>query len=415
MNRNILCIDLKSFYAFAECIDRNLNPFTTPLVVANQKQGNGAITLAVTPYLKNKGIKSRGRLFEIPANTKYIIVTPRMSFYTEKSKEIISIYLDYVSKEDLHVYSVDEAFLDITDYLKLYNKTDIELANEIITAIYKKTKLVTACGIGSNMFLAKSALDNDAKYQKNNVAKWTYEDVPTKLWKIKQLSDMWGIGYRMEKNLNNIGIHNVYELANYDKNILKDKFGVIGEELWDHANGIDEAIIKEKYEIIRSTSFSNSQILFRDYNVIEIKLIIKETLEVLTSRLRNNNKLCLNIGLGISYSKNIGGGFYHTIKLDTYTDDFHILEKYILLLLDKYIENFPIRKISISLNKLSNNNSLQLNLFDNYKNIERNKKILKAVDIVKGKYGKNSILHANSLLKSSTIIERNKKIGGHYS
>ena len=202
MERHIMCIDLKSFYASCECVERNINPFTTPLVVANPNQGKGAITLAITPYLKNKGIKSRTRLYEIPPWIKYEIVKPRMSLYVAKSKEIIGIYLDFVSEEDLHVYSIDECFLDVTHYLKMYNKTDVALAKEILKTITKKTGLTANCGIGPNMLLAKIAMDTEAKKYKDGIAKWTYDDVKTKLWPITPLSKMWSIGKRLEVRLN---------------------------------------------------------------------------------------------------------------------------------------------------------------------------------------------------------------------
>ena len=172
--RNILCIDLKSFFASCECIERGLDPFKTPLVVANKKQGNGAITLAVTPYLKKQGVKSRGRLFEIPSNIEYMIANPRMNLYISKSQEVISIYLDFISEEDLHIYSIDECFLDVTNYLKLYNKTDMELAEEILKSIYEKTGLTATCGIGPNMLLAKISMDIEAKHNFNNIAKDEY-------------------------------------------------------------------------------------------------------------------------------------------------------------------------------------------------------------------------------------------------
>ena len=192
IKRNIMCIDLKSFFASCECIERGLDPFKVPLVVANDKQGNGAITLAITPYLKKQGIASRTRLYDIPNNIKYTIVPPRMKLYIKKSKEVVNIYLDYVSQEDLHIYSIDECFLDVTDYLKLYKKTDYELAEEILKTIYEKTGLTATCGIGPNMLLAKVAMDVEAKKYKNGIAKWTYEDIPTKLWPITPLSKMCG-------------------------------------------------------------------------------------------------------------------------------------------------------------------------------------------------------------------------------
>ncbi len=413
MNRFILCIDLKSFYAFVECLEKKLDPFTTPLVVANKKQGDGAITLAISPFLKSKGVKSRGRLYEIPKNIKYMIAVPRMSLYIKKSSEVISIYLDFVSKSDLHVYSIDEAFLDITDYLKLYNTTSYELAKKIIKTIHKKTGLVATCGIGPNMFLAKVALDTDAKKQKDGIANWSYDDVKTKLWNITPLSNMWGIGKNMEKNLNKSGLFKVGDIANYNPNKLIDLFGVIGNELYNHANGIDESIIKEKSIVKRNISFSNSQILFKDYNETNISLIFKEMIFVLTNRLRNSNKVCKNIHLSIGYSKEYYGGFSHSITLDNPIDDPVIIEEYCNILFDKFYHNLPIRKVGISLGRITKKNSLQLNLFENYNKHLTNITLYKSIDNINHRFGKNAVLPATSLLEDSTILDRNKKIGGH--
>ena len=225
--RNILCIDLKSFFASCECVERNLDPFSVPLVVANPNQGNGAITLAVTPYLKNQGVKGRTRLYEIPKHIKYHIVPPRMSLYIKKSSEVINIYLDYVSKDDMHVYSIDEAFLDVTNYLKMYKMTDYELAQKILNDVETRTGLTATCGIGPNMLLAKVAMDVEAKKYKNGICKWTYDNVKTSLWPITPLSKVWGIGPRMQIKLNALGIYKVQDLATYDKRKLKEKFGIM--------------------------------------------------------------------------------------------------------------------------------------------------------------------------------------------
>lgn len=412
--RNILCIDLKSFFASCECADRGLDPFSYPLVVANKSQGNGAITLAVTPYLKQKGVKSRGRLYEIPKNIKYTIVNPRMSLYLKKSKEVVSIYLDYVSSEDMHIYSIDEVFLDVTNYLKLYKKSDYELAQSILNDVYQKTSLCATCGIGPNLLLAKIAMDVEAKHHKSNIAKWTYEDIPTKLWPITPLSKVWGIGSKMEKRLNDLNIFNMYELAHYPKNKLKAKFGVIGEELWNHANGIDLSKIKDYKNIKVDKSISHSQVLFKDYNGDNIHLIIEEMVDVLLRRLRDTHKLTSGVGLGISYSKNVGGGFYHITKLANATDDEQTILNTIFLLFDKYYENNkPIRKVSIHFSYLSDKKAIQMNIFETMDNINSKEEYNKAIDDIKLRFGKNSLLKATALLEDSTAIERNQKIGGH--
>ena len=412
--RNIMCIDLKSFFASCECIERGLDPFKVPLVVANPKQGNGAITLAVTPFLKAQGVASRSRLYDIPRNIKYTIVPPRMKLYITKSKEVVSIYLDYVSKEDLHVYSIDECFLDVTDYLKLYKKTDYELAEEILNKIQEQTGLTATCGIGPNLLLAKVAMDTEAKKYKNGIAKWNYEDIPTKLWPITPLSKMWGIGKRMEKNLNILNIYTIGELAKYDKNKLKDKFGIMGEELWNHANGIDTSKIADFKVQAKDKSYSHSQFQFKDYNENNIRIIISEMVELLTARLRANNKQTTVIGLGISYSKEINSGFYHTLKLDVPTDSNKELIRYCNIIFDRYYDYLPIRKVSITCGGLTTKTGVQLNLFEEYQDIKQENKMNATIDEIKNKFGKNSLIKASSLLPDSTAIERNSKIGGHH-
>lgn len=411
---HILSIDLKSFFASCECIARHLDPFKVPLVVANPNQGNGAITLAVTPYLKKQGVKSRGRLYEIPSNIKYQIVPPHMSYYIKMSEAVISVYLDYVSKEDLHVYSIDECFLDVTPYLKLYKKTDYELAQEILQEITKRTGLTANAGIGPNILLAKVAMDLEAKLYKDGIAKWSYDDIKTKLWSITPLSKMWGIGPRLEKRLNYLGIKSVGELAQYNPHILKEKFGIIGFEIWQHANGIDLSKISDLSNFQpKDKSYSNSQVLFKDYNGSNIKLIISEMVDLISKRLRQNNKQASVIGLGIGYSKKIGGGFYHVMKLTTPTNNTQEILNICLFIFDHHYNNYPIRKVTVSLGKLSSNNSVQLNLFEDIQQIEKENKKNAIIDQINLKFGKNSILKASSLLADSTIKERNKKIGGH--
>lgn len=413
MKRHILCIDLKCFFASCECISRGLDPFAVPLVVANKKQGKGAITLAVTPYLKKKGIKGRTRLYEIPKGISYEIVNPKMSLYIQKSKEVVSIYLDFVAQEDLHIYSIDECFLDVTDYLRMYKKTDEELAELILKTVEKKTGLTATCGIGPNLLLAKVAMDVEAKKYKNGICKWTSNDVETKLWSITPLSKMWGIGPRMERNLNQMGIYSIGDLAKFDKNRLKDRFGVIGLELWNHANGIDESRIQDFKVPTKDKSFSHSQVLFKDYNEENGKMILREMIDVLCMRLRNSHVEGCVVGMGVTYSKDIGGGFYHTMKLDFPTDDATILLKSCEIIFDRYYEEKPIRKISVSIGHLSKKVGVQLNIFEDFDTKRKNEKFQYVYDEVKLRYGKNSLVKAANLLPDSTAIERNKKIGGH--
>jgi len=410
IKKNIIAIDLKSFFASCECVERNLNGETTPLVVCDPTR-NGAMTLAVTPYLKSLGVKGRTRVYDLPKNIKIIKVPPRMGLYQRKSKEVINIYREFVADEDMHVYSIDEVFLDVTNYLNYYKKSALELAKVILDRIKEKTGLTAVAGVGPNILLAKVCMDLDGKHSKDNIGIWTYDDVTTKLWNITPLSKMWGIGPRMEKRLNNLKIFTIGDLARYNRYALKDKFGILGEDLWYHANGIDLTKISDLNKPPKEQSISHSQILYKDYDETNISIIIKEMVDHLTRRLRNIKKKASIIGFGINYSKAIGGGFGHTVKLDKYTGDTNEIVEICLNIFDKYYENLPIRKVSIYLSGLTDINGVQLNLFESFENIILKDKVDKAVDLIKEKYGANSLLKASSLLSDSTIITRNLKNG----
>ena len=414
MARTFMCIDLKSFFASCECIDRGLDPFKTPLVVASTTQGQGALTLAITPCLKKQGIKSRGRLYEIPKDVKYMIVDPRMKLYQAKSKDVINVYLDFVDSKDLHIYSIDECFLDVTTYLKYYNKTDIELAEEILKTVEKKTGLTANCGIGPNMLLAKVAMDREAKLYKNGIAKWTMEDVEKKLWKITPLSDMWGIGPAMQKKLNTLGMYTIGDVANHSKEDLKKRYGVMGVELWRNCNGLDDSVISDLKVPPKEKSFSHSQMLHKDYFKANIGILVEEMVEVVCARLRASNYDCQLIGFGLGYNKYVTGGFYHSMKLDAPTRNPKEIIKVCNQMIEDYYDGSAIRKIMISVGKLSKNNSMQLSLFSDYEKDIKDEKLNHSIDLVKNKFGKNSLVKASALLDDSTIIERNEKIGGHH-
>lgn len=411
--RNILCIDLKSFFASVECVERKLDPFKVPLVVSDISHGEGAITLAITPYLKKMGVSSRTRVFKLPRNIKIIFAKPRMKLYLSKSKEVFKIYLKYVSSEDMHVYSIDEAFLDVTDYLKLYKMDDVTLAKTIMNDVYQTLGLTATCGIGPNLLLSKIALDIESKNCKDNIAKWTYKDIKTKLHNITPLSEMWGIGQKYEKKLNDLGIFKVGDINKYDINFYKKRFGIMGEELWYHANGIDFSNIKDKNKISKNYSYGISQILHKDYTIDNINIIIKEMSETISRRLKKENKECGCISFGISYSKTIGGGFYHSKKISNYTDNDLEIYKVCKSILDIYALDYPIRKVSISLSKINIKNNKQLNIFENFEETNKKEILKNTIYDIRKKFGNNAIVKASALTKDSTILERNTKLGGH--
>ncbi len=409
--RTIAVIDLKAFYSYVECLDRGLDPWSTPLVVADKERGTNTIVLSVSPFLKKHGIPSRCRIKELPKKFKYIYAVPRMERYLEKSADVINVLYHFVSEEDVHVYSIDEAFVDLTSYLEYYHKTPLQMVSTIIKQIKDDTGLQATAGIGDNFFLAKVALDIYAKKERNGIARMSINDIKEKLWPITPLSKVWSIGRRTELKLNAMNIYTVKDIATSDVDYLKSKFGVMGEQLWRHANGIDEADIHEKYEP-KEKSLSLGQVLFRDYQKDEAVTIIREMVDELGSRLRSQNKMTQIVAIFIGYSKN-KGGFARRSTLLAATDDSEALLEAILELYKKYVTDLPIRNISISFGGLVDSSHQQLNLFEDEKKQEQRHNLQKAMDKLHAKYGKNSVLRASSLLEESTVKERNKYIGGH--
>ena len=409
--RTIAVIDLKAFYSYVECLDRGLDPWTTPLVVADKGRGTNTIVLSVSPYLKRFGVPSRCRIKELPKKFKYIYAVPRMERYLEKSADVISVLYHFVSEEDVHVYSIDEAFIDLTTYLNYYKKTPLQMVSTIINQIKNDTGLQATAGIGDNFFLAKVALDIYAKKEKNGIARITSNEIKEKLWPITPLSKVWSIGSRTEAKLNALNIFTVKDIATSDVDFLKSRFGILGEQLWRHANGIDEADIHEKYEP-KERSITLGQVLFRDYNKEEAITIIREMVDDLSSRLRNKEKMTSVVGIFIGYSKN-KGGFARRSTLLSSTDDTETLLNAILEIYKKNVIDLPIRNISVSFGGLLDASYQQLDLFEDAEEQNKRHSLQKALDLLHSKYGKNSVLRASSLLEESTVKERNEYIGGH--
>lgn len=405
-------IDLKAFYAFVECIDRGLDPWKTSLVVADKTRGTNTIILSVTPYLKSLGIPSRLRIKELPKKYNYIYATPRMQRYIDKSAEIVSIMSEFVSYDDIHVYSIDEAFLDLSSYLKYYNMSPTEIVQMIIKEINERTGLQATAGIGDNMFLAKVALDIFAKSAPNFIAVLKKEEVQERLWPITPLSKIWSIGPRTEAKLNKLGIFNVGELANSNRDYMKSKFGIIGEQLIDLANGIDESDMHEEY-IPKETSLSLGQVLFKDYNRDEVVTIIREMTDELATRLRSEGKHTSKVSLFIGYSLAEQGGFARQMSLLSPTDNTQKLFEAIMEIFNMFIQDKPIRRVSINYGKLSNPNYEQLSMFEEPEKVIAEEKLQKAIDLINSKYGKNAILRGEALTDKSTIRERHSFIGGH--
>ena len=409
--RTIAVIDLKAFYSYVECLDRGLDPWKTPLVVADKERGTNTIVLSVSPYLKKQGIPSRCRIKELPKKFKYVYAVPRMERYLEKSADVVSVLYHFVAEEDVHVYSIDEAFIDLTSYLSYYGKTPLQMVTTIINQIKEDTGLQATAGIGDNFFLAKVALDIYAKTAKNGIAKLTTNEIKEKLWPITPLHKVWSIGARTEAKLNKLNIFTVKDIATSNLDYLKSKFGVMGEQLWRHANGIDDADIHEKYEP-KERSLSLGQVLFRDYNKKEAVTIIREMVDTLASRMRNEEKMCNMVYIYVGYSKQLGG-FARRATLLSATDDSQVLFDAIIEIYNRYINDLPIRNIGIYFGGLVPASHQQLDLFEDESKQNKRHNLQKAVDKLHNKYGNNSVLRASALLEESTIKERNEYIGGH--
>ncbi len=491
-----VAIDLKSFYASVECQERGLNPLTTNLVVADDSRTEKTICLAVSPSLKQYGIPGRARLFEVVQKVKeinekrkfeapnhkftcssyddialksnkdlelsYIIAPPRMKYYMDYSNKIVSIYLKWFSMEDMYVYSIDEVFIDVTHYLQTYNCTPRELATRVIQNILDETGITATCGIGTNMYLAKVAMDIVAKHtdaDKNGVRIAGLDEMAYRkyLWNHKPLTDFWrvgkGISNKLEKN-------NMFTMGDVARQSIKDDeklyklFGINAELLIDHSWGYEPCTIEsvKTYKPV-TNSLSSGQVLSRPYNYKETKLIVKEMAELLSLDLVKKNlitsKLVLDIGYDVSnlQNSNLSDFYSGNIKLDRYgrkvpehahgtinIDHKTSSTKIITNKFDELYENIInkdllTRRINLTAQDVVNEDDYknllvyeQMNMFIDYNALakqrqkERKEKSLqKAVIDIKEKFGKNAILKGMNFEESGTTIERNGQIGGHKS
>lgn len=399
MQKYYLCIDLKTFYASVECVERGLDPFNTNLVVADPERGKGTICLAISPKMKMLGVKNRCRIFEIPPTIKYIVATPRMKKYIEYSANIYAIYLKYFSKEDIHVYSIDEAFMDVTQYLKLYKLNPIDLAKKIIKDIFKTYGITATAGIGTNMYLAKIALDITAKHNPNNIGYLDEEKYKKELWHHKPLSDFWQIGRGIERRLNKMRIFDMYDIAHTTQKRLYKEFGVNAEYLIDHSWGKESCTIADiKAYKPKTNSITNSQVLFEDYSFIKARLVLKEMVEVGSLRLIESNLVTDTVGLYIGYSKNTIKATGGTRKLTNYTDIYSELLKAFLEIYDKTTDtDIPIRRIGVNFANVIEAESVQLSLFIDQERIDEERKLELAMCSIKNKMGKKRDNKRNGL------------------
>jgi DNA polymerase V len=298
--------------------------------------------------------------------------------------------------------------------MSYYKKDVIDIVHEILGRIQSELKIPAACGIGQNMVMAKLALDIDAKKAPNFIAEWTYDDLPERLWKVSPLSEMWGIGKRLEKSLNELGYFKIGDIATANIDVLRKHFGVIGEELYYHTNGIDLSDITNRTPMSGAKSYGLGQTLFQDYFQDGIMVIMREMVDDVATRMRLAERAGRTVHLSIGYSKSTSGGFGRQMKLDFPTNDPDVIYKACKTLFDKFYESSPIRRISISISHLEvDDHYIQMSLFDDPVEVVKRRALLMAMDEIKKVYGKNSVLRATSKMKSSTVRHRNELIGGH--
>lgn len=417
-NKIYLCIDLKSFYASVECVERGWDPLTARLVVADPERSEKTICLAVSPALKQMGVPNRCRVFQIPKEIPYKMAPPRMQLYIDYAAEIYGVYLKYIAKEDIQVYSIDEAFLDVTDYLHLYQMTAVELGRKIMQDILDTTKIPAACGVGTNLYLAKVALDILAKHETDRIAYLDEARYREKLWKHKPLTDFWRVGRGTVERLSNMGICTMEEIAHARESLLYKPFGIDAELLIDHAWGREPVTIADiKAYRPKNTSLSSGQVLPRDYSYEEGILVVKEMADLLCLDLVDQGLVTSHISLVIGYSnQKCFEPARGSTTLRSATSSNRRLLSYVEQLYRRIVRpGAYIRRITLTYTGVMTEDYQQFDLFSDPEETEKDVKAQRAVISIKQRYGRNAILKGMNLEESATTIERNGQIGGHKS
>ncbi|GAA0293446.1 DNA polymerase V [Gracilibacillus halotolerans] len=406
----VLCIDMRSFYASIECVKRGLDPMSAMLAVVGDKERSGSIILAASPALKEKyGVSNVSRYFELPKDPNIHVVQAKMGDYVKVSIEITRLLNQYVPKEAIHPYSVDEMWITVDGLQPLYGSTE-HIAQMIKDEILDTMGLTCAIGIGDNKFLAKVVMDLYAK--KKGIATCRYEDVPRLLWPVP-IEKIWGIGKRLTHHLNRMGILYLGQLANYPLERLKKRFGVIGEQLYWHAWGVDLSPVYQDFESIdEQKGFSHGITLLRDYTAEEALISILDLCEEVCKRSRTHHKAGRTIQLSIGYANNTGG-FSRSRSIPIPTNvTMDVYDVCLQLFQEFYDQKSNIRRITVALTYLFEDIETQLNLFYDQ---TKKKDIGYVMDSIRDKYGSTSLLRASSYMDAGITRERSKKIGGHYA
>ena len=404
-------------YATVECVARGLDPMTTNLVVADPTRSENTICLAVSPSLKALGVKNRCRIKDIPSYIKHIVAQPRMQLYIDCAAEIYGVFLKYIAPEDIHVYSIDESFLDVTPYLAMYKMTAKEIALMIIRDVKDTVGTICTCGIGTNLYLAKIALDIMAKHASDFIGILDEESYRAELWDHQPLTDFWQIAGGKSARLRNHGITTMRQIAMMDENYLYDWFGIDAELLIDHAWGRESTTIADiKAYRSKSKSLSSGQVLMRDYKCNEGEIIAKEMMDQLCLDMTAKKLATDSVSLYVGYSHTEGiPGTGGTAKLGIETNAASMLVPAIETLYRRIVDpRFVIRRVCISCNNVVEDQGvLQLNMFEDTTKQLKDKALQEAMLGIRAKYGKNSILRGMNYDPAATGRERNAQIGGH--
>lgn len=413
--RTYYCIDMKSFFASVECAERGLDPMVTPLVVADESRGRGALCLAVSPYMKKLGVKNRCRLFEIPQNIDFLIAKPRMKKYIEYAADIYELYLDFFSPNDIHVYSIDECFLDATKYLETYKTTPKAFAKRLIEEIKTRKGIPATAGIGTNLYLAKIALDITAKHTTDGIGYLDEETYKRTLWDHLPLTDFWQIARGTVKRLKKLRINTMCDVAAAPEAVLYKEFGINAELLIDHAHGREPCTIEDiKAYKRKNTSVSSSQILFSDYDYEKTELVVKEMILSGSQELLRRKVVATTVGVFIGYSQDYIPPTGGNLRMSDATASYRTIVEYALKIFRKTtLKNQPIRRVSVDFGSVIPEESAQNSLLFDTEKVEKEKKTERSVLAIKEKFGKNALLRGMDLQEGATTVERNKLIGGH--
>lgn len=406
---------MKCFYASVECAQRGLNPFETNLVVADLTRGKNALCLAISPKMKALGIKNRCRISEIPKEIEYIAAPPRMQLYITYAADIYEIYLDYFDPGDIHVYSIDESFIDATNYLELYNETPQSFAKRLMNEISQRLHIPSTAGIGTNLFLAKIALDISAKHTKDHLGYLDEDTFKKTLWEHTPITDFWQIAKGTANRLRSLGLFTMKDVALSPADVLYRTFGINAELLIDHAWGRESCTIEDiKGYKTKSKSVSFSQILPRDYTFDEARTVLKEMILNGSQELMKRHVICSKVWVGVGYSGEMHGLTNASSSLETATAVYSLLLPAMLEIYDRIaLKNIKIRRLGISFSDVCDESCEGYSLFVDTSKIEREKAMERTVIELKARYGRNAVLRGTNLLDCATQRERNEMIGGH--